>query len=73
MHQRIRVRSSTRPAIRGSALVALKVLRRTIAATAEARTRLLREAKAAAALGHPNIAVLYDYGESEGSPWLVME
>jgi serine/threonine protein kinase len=35
--------------------------------------RLVREARAIAALSHPNIAGLYDVGEAEGRPYLVLE
>ena len=35
--------------------------------------RFEREAKALAKLSHPNIVKVHDYGEHEGSPYLVME
>ena len=35
--------------------------------------RFEREAKALARFSHPNIVKVYDYGEYEGSPYLVME
>ncbi|MGB9724068.1 MAG: protein kinase domain-containing protein, partial [Chloroflexia bacterium] len=56
--------------------VALKVIRKG-AFPPEQRERILRrferEAKALARLTHSNIVALIDYGEHEGSPYLVME
>jgi len=45
--------------------VALKLLRQGTGCEDEERARLLREARAASALNHPNIAVVYDVGEAE--------
>ena len=35
--------------------------------------RFEREARAVASLAHPNVMQLYDYGESEGRPYMVLE
>jgi serine/threonine-protein kinase len=35
--------------------------------------RFEREARAVASLAHPNVCRVYDFGESEGSPYLVLE
>ena len=53
--------------------VALKVIDRTIAANPTARTRFLREARAAAQLHHPNVARVTHYGEQDGECFYVME
>jgi len=55
--------------------VALKVLSDGIGGIPdkEARERLVREARAAAALSHPNAVSIYDAGDSEHGPFIVME
>jgi ABC-type oligopeptide transport system substrate-binding subunit/tetratricopeptide (TPR) repeat protein len=52
--------------------VAVKLLNPAGLAT-EGRARLLAEARAIARLDHPNIVSVYDAGESDGSPYIVME
>jgi len=39
----------------------------------ERRARLLREARAAARIEHPNAVAIYDVGEFEGRPYIAME
>jgi eukaryotic-like serine/threonine-protein kinase len=53
--------------------VALKLLAEHLAGDAAFRSRLLREARLAARLSHPNVVGVYDVGEAEGRPYIVME
>jgi eukaryotic-like serine/threonine-protein kinase len=53
--------------------VAVKALRRELAADATFLERFRREARAAAGLSHPGVAGVYDYGELGGQPFIVME
>ena len=53
--------------------VALKVLPRELADDPEWRTRLLREARAAASLNHPNICTIHEVGEADGHAYIAME
>jgi serine/threonine protein kinase len=52
--------------------VALKFLATHLFNDEEAKKRFLREAKAAAALNHPNICPVYEIGESEGRTFISM-
>lgn len=58
-------------------LVALKTIRLDFAVSAEEvselKERLVREAKAAGKLSHPNIVTIYDVGEQEGLQYIAME
>jgi serine/threonine protein kinase len=53
--------------------VALKVIDRKVAENPGARSRFLREARAAAQIRHPNIARVTHYGEQDGECFYVMQ
>src|SRR5881396_2241668 len=56
-----------------NSLVALKVIDRKVAQNSGARTRFLREARAAANIHHPNVAQVTYYGEQDGECFYAME
>ena len=53
--------------------VALKVLPAALSSNQDRMRRFTQEAKAAASLNHPNIAHIYEIGESEGVHFIAME
>jgi serine/threonine protein kinase len=53
--------------------VALKLIRPASSANPDHLRRFEQEARAAAALNHPNIVAVYDVGFNEGSPYIVCE
>src|ERR1700675_4541919 len=53
--------------------VAIKVLPSAFSADAERLDRFEQEARAAAALNHPNILAVYDIGTHAGAPYIVSE
>src|SRR5262245_60795499 len=53
--------------------VALKILHADLAANQDRMWRFVQEAKAAAALNHPNIAHIYEIGEHDGTNFIAME
>jgi serine/threonine protein kinase len=53
--------------------VAIKVLPAAFARDPERLRRFQQEAQAVAALNHPNILAIHDFGDHEGSPYIVTE
>jgi tRNA A-37 threonylcarbamoyl transferase component Bud32 len=53
--------------------VAIKIMHTTGTSDKEFLDRFRREARAIAALRHPNILTIYDYGEEQGIAYIVME
>ncbi|WP_111508034.1 serine/threonine-protein kinase [Mycobacterium kyogaense] len=53
--------------------VAVKVLHPQMADDPDLRRRFEVEAKAAAALEHPNVVAVHDFGDHDGAPFIVME
>jgi serine/threonine-protein kinase len=53
--------------------VAVKLLADSVRGDRELRERFLREGRFAAQLSHPNVVAVFDTGEDDGQPYIVME
>ena len=54
-------------------IVLVKILQTNLQNDKDISRRFQREAKAVARLKHPNIVQIYDYGETDGVPYFIME
>ena len=54
-------------------LVAIKMMTGGFAENPDLLKRFYREAQSTGMLQHPNIVIVYDLGDQEGNPYLVME
>ena len=53
--------------------VALKVMKKKVAVTPHSRERFISEARAMAAVHHDNVAMIFEVGEHQGTPFMAME
>ena len=53
--------------------VAIKVMHRDISEDADQLERFRREARAVARLSHPHVVTVIDFGEDDGTPYIVLE
>jgi predicted Ser/Thr protein kinase len=53
--------------------VAIKVMKRSLGDNPQFIENFMREARAAAALNHPNVVQIYSCGQEKGQPYIVME
>src|ERR687885_2081985 len=53
--------------------VAVKLMAEQMSKDPEFRARFLQEARAAASFSHPNVVDVLDYGDEDGTPYIVME
>ena len=53
--------------------VAIKILPESVGRDPDAKRRMLREARAVAALDHPNVCTIYEVGDLDARPYIVMQ